>query len=174
MRINDQKGSILVYSLLLMAFTIIISLAMQNAAIMEYKMSLYEHRANQARELAESASWIVLEGINEILRNDFVYEKELPGQIRLPDESPVFSEQQNMRVSQICLEKQDAESCIYSYSSQGNYRGAEKILRVKVKICFEEYYGILIDADGNYQEIFDHRRLTDRGRFIAFEETSET
>ena len=47
MPLNDQKGSILVYSLLLLVFMIAICLAMQNSAILEYKMSLYEHRANQ-------------------------------------------------------------------------------------------------------------------------------
>ncbi len=171
MRVNDQRGSILVYSVLLLAFTITISLTMQSAALMEYKMSLYEHRANQAREMAESAAWMALEEINRILRDDFTYLQELPEQIILGDCGPtVFSEHGKIEVSSIRREQQDQNSCTYSYTSSGSYKGAEKTLYIKVLICFDEYYYFQIDADGNLQTVFSYRDFVDRGKFISFEE----
>lgn len=172
MRVNDQRGSILVYSLLLLAFTITISLTMQSAALMEYKMSLYEHRSNQARELAESAAWMVLEEINRILRDDFTCLRELPEQIILDHwESTVFCEQGKTEISSIHREHQDQDSCTYSYTCSGSYKGAEKTLYIKALICFDEYYYLQIDADGNLHTVFSYRDFIDRGRFISFEET---
>ncbi len=170
MPLNDQKGSILVYSLLLLVFMIAICLAMQNSAILEYKMSLYEHRANQARELAEAAAWMTLEEINEVLLADFIYEKELPRQLSLAGESFGFPGELNTNISKIELEEQTLDYCIYSYSSQGNYKGAQKNLYVKVQICFDEYYIIIPDQP----MLFVFREFTDRGRFVSFEETKET
>ncbi|NLF45024.1 MAG: hypothetical protein GX581_03010 [Syntrophomonadaceae bacterium] len=170
MQLNDQKGSILVYSLLLLVFMIAICLAMQNSAILEYKMSLYEHRSNQARELAEAAAWMTLEEINEILLADFIYEKELPRQISLADDYMVLAGEMNTNISKIQLEQQTLDYCIYSYSSQGSYKGAQKNLFVEVQICFDEYYVIIPDQP----MIFVFREFTDRGRFVSFEEIKET
>lgn len=170
MRVNDQRGSILIYSLLLLAFTITISFAMQNVALMEYKMSLYEHRANQARELAESAAWIAMEEINGILHADHTFTAELPSQIELGNDWPlVFTEDKTMQVSGAACEEQKENSCTYSFTTCGNYKGAEKNLYVQVLFRFDDIYTLQYDG-GDWYYVFSRREFLDRGNFTVFQE----
>ncbi|HNX27843.1 MAG TPA: hypothetical protein PKN87_00330 [Syntrophomonadaceae bacterium] len=171
MHLNSQRGSILIYSLLFLIFTITISLTMYSLAFMEYKMGLYEHRANQARELAESAAWMALEEINMILRDNYTYAEELPATITLGNNwSSVFDEDKIMETSTVICEEQNESSCTYCYSTSGNYLGAEKTLSVKVLLYFDEYYHLQLDTNGNLMAVFSYRDYLDRGRFISFNE----
>lgn len=171
MVLNNQRGSILIFTLLLLGFTTTICFALHSITCMEFKMSLYEHRANQARELAESASLLALEELNIILRDDYFNIQEFPATIALDNcWTPVLDEDKIMQTSIITLNKQNEDFCAYSFKTSGIYKGAKKTIDVKVVFDFIEFFSLQSDINGNLQIVFSHREFLDRGRFIAFKE----
>lgn len=104
-------------------------------------MSIYEHRANQARELAEAASLLAMEQIYFILENDCIYVQDFPATIAPEDNSmSIFSDDKIMETGIIKLTDHGSDFCIYSYTCNGSYQGAKKTLHLKVAFDFIEYY----------------------------------
>ncbi len=171
MHYNNQRGSVLIYSLLLLAFTAIIGFTMHNLAYMEIKMSLYEHRANQARELSEAAVLLTMEELFVILNNDYHDVQELPASIALQNYwASILDEDKILQTGVITLVGQNEDSCTYRFATNGIFQGAKKSLNVQVVFNFIENYNMIPDIDGNLQEVFSYREFLDRGMIISFEE----
>lgn len=167
---NAERGYVLIYTLLLLLFTVTICLTMHGLALLEYKMGLYEFRANQARELAESAAWMALEEINGLLRDQYSYTEELPAVINLGNDwGSVFDEDKAMRISYAAIAGQDDNSCTYHFESCGTYKGANNKLDVQVVLRFEDVYTLQF-IEGDWYLVFSYRDYLDRGRFAVFKE----
>lgn len=171
MDLKGGRGSILIYSLLLLSFIAIIGFTMHSLAFMEIKVSVYEQRANQARELAESAALLTMEEIIHILQDDYQEIKPLPRVINLGGSLPlIFGEDKIMQTGVINLKSQDEGSGIYSFISVGKYQGTEKAIGLEAAFDFLEYCDLEQDQQGNPLEVFSHREFTNRGRIISYTE----
>jgi hypothetical protein len=168
---KNQQGSVLIYCLLLLSLIAVIGFTMHSLVYMEIKMSLYEQRASQARELAEAASLLTIEEITLLLHDNYCEVYQLPKTVDLGNSLPiVFSEDKVMQTGIIALVSQNKDLCIYSFSSGGMFKGAEKTINTQVAFDFIEHYDYEEDAEGNTLELFSHRDFINRGRVVSYSE----
>jgi hypothetical protein len=167
----DQRGIVLLFSLLMTILVSMLAIAAISAGLMAAKINHFDGQAEQAQMACDGGVDWVMELISEELnQTDNLMTGELPIVLICSDQNMSLLVEDagcNVSVGPITRKVSPwANACTYEFIITATYESACK----KVKIqSTHAYNGGYVGLDGNGNTVFVPRTFTDRGRVTSYQ-----
>jgi len=168
-RLSSEKGSIMVFILLVFMITSILAMSLLNTGIMESKSSRFANNLLQAQQGVDAAVEWGLESIfMELNQPENLEIYKLPLQLGCGNHSlsigPQGCQAAIGNVTQIAEADTEPNQCVYGFTAFAEFQGSRRDVQVEATYCFSGGYEI-VGEDGNPE--FVPRSYLDRGQISS-------